>query len=99
MRSYALLRELVRDCGGKLVEQHGQAKHDPLSYAVFEGRAHNRFRMCWDKKAKRGTLEVREADGTWRVREPVVRKIPGTPFCDLYGFLATAEHLAGRRED
>ncbi len=99
MGAYAMLRELVRDCGGTLIEDQAGAKENGPHCALFVGRTNIRFRMCWDKKEKRAILEVLRPGGTWEVQGPEVRKKKGTSFTNLQEFFATAERLAGRRHD
>jgi len=103
MRSYALLRELVRDCGGTLVEEQPQDVTDKKSrnlYALFEGSTHNRFRMCWDRKEERGALEVQgPGEGEWIPLGPQVRKGRMPPYTNLHEFMVTAERLAGTRSE
>ena len=101
MRSYALLRELVRDCGGKLLEEHPNDPKDKKSrhvYALFEGRTHTRFRMCWDREKERGALQVQSPGrDEWVPLGPEVQKKKQPPYTNLYEFMVTAERLAGTR--
>ena len=98
MRSYTLLRELVRDCGAVLVdEQPADPKKARHLTATFEGRTHTRFRMCWDRKEDWGTLQVLGPDGAWLALGPQVRKGKLPPYSNLYEFMVTAERLAGTR--
>jgi hypothetical protein len=99
MGAYAVLRELIRDCGGTLIEDQAGAKENGPHCAVFVGRTNIRFRLCWDKREKRACLEVLRPDGKWEVQRPEVRKKKGTSFTNLHEFFATAERLAGRRYD
>ena len=100
MRAYSLLRELVRDCGGMLVEEQPRDRNARHLCALFEGRTHTRFRMCWDRKEERGTLQVRgPGDNEWLPLGPAVRKGRQPPYTNLHEFMVTAERLAGTRSD
>jgi len=103
MRSYALLRELVRDCGGTLVEELPDDAKDKKSRhlcALFEGRTHTRFRMCWDRKDESGTLQIQgPGDNEWVPLGPRVRRGKMPPYTNLHEFMVTAERLAGTRID
>lgn len=103
MRSYALLRELVRDCGGTLVEEQPKDAKDKKSRhlcALFEGRTHTLFRMCWDRKEERGTLQVQgPGENEWIPLGPHVRKGNLPPYTNLHEFMVTAERLAGTRSE
>jgi hypothetical protein len=96
MRSYALLRELVRDCGGTLVEDQLDGKNAKRRCAVFVGRTNIRYRLCWDKKESCGTLQVLGPDANWEIAS-IVRKRNGASYTNLRSFMDTAERLAGRR--
>ena len=101
MRSYTLLRELVRDCGGTLLEEQPKDIKDKkahIIYALFEGRTNTRVRMCWDRKEERGTLQVQGPGGDeWLPLGPEVSKGRRPPYSNLYEFMVTAERLAGTR--
>ena len=100
MRSYALLRELVRDCGGNLVNEAPADKKSRHLCAFFEGRTHTRFRMCWDRKDEQGILEVQgPGEGEWIALGPKVHKGRQPPYSNLHEFMVTAERLAGTRTD
>ena len=100
MRAYSLLRELVRDCGGTLVEEQPRDRKARHLCALFEGQTHTRFRMCWDRKEERGTLQVRGPGGDeWLPLGPTVRKGRQPPYTNLHEFMVTAERLAGTRSD
>jgi hypothetical protein len=100
MRSYALLRELVRDCGGTLVDEQPRDKKARHLCALFEGHTHTRFRLCWDRKEKHGTLQVQgPGDNEWLPLGPDVRRGKLPPYSNLHEFMVTAERLAGTRYD
>lgn len=100
MRSYALLRELVRDCGATLVaEEPGDQKKARHLVAVFEGRTHTRFRLSWDRKEDHGVLEVPDGGDAWLPIGPTVRKGRRPPYSNLHEFMVTAERLCGTRDN
>jgi hypothetical protein len=96
MRSYELLRELVRDCGGTLVEDQAEGRSAKRLCAVFVGRTNIRYRLCWDKKEASATLQVLGPGAKWE-NACVVRKRNGASYSNMRAFLETAERLAGRR--
>jgi hypothetical protein len=99
MRAYEWLRELVKDCGGVLVDEEINPKNAGPTLAVFSGRAGNRFRFAWDRKRKTGLLQVEGEKGVWIDQEPVIVKTPGATYSNLHDFMVKAERLAGIRTD
>jgi hypothetical protein len=100
MRAYALLRELVRDCGGILVEERPKDRKARQLCALFEGRTHTRFRMCWDRKDGHGILQVQgPGESEWLQLGPKVRKGRMPPYSNLHEFMVTAERLSGTRSN
>ena len=97
VRAYSLLRELVRDCGATLVEEKVVGKDSSHLHAEYEGAAKVRFRLCWDRREKRGVIQVRGPDKEWQDSGPEVRKTKSVPYTNLHAFMAHAEALAGRR--
>ncbi len=98
MRSYALLRELVRDCGAALLAEERSDETKPRRLvAVFEGHTHTRFRLSWDRKEELGVLEVPGSGDEWLPIGPSVHKGRCPPYSNLYDFMVTAERLCGTR--
>ena len=95
MRAYTTLRELVKNCGGRLTEE--QVNPDPAgtAQAVFIGRSSTRFRLLWDGRRQCGHLQAQGESAQWQDTGPVVNKPAGANFSNLHEFLAVAERLAG----
>ena len=96
LRSYTLLRELVRDCGGTLVEDRLDGGYAAHACATFVGTTNIRYRLRWDIKEGFGMLQVAAPDGTW---EDVIgaRKKQTGSYTNFRAFIEAAERLAGRR--
>lgn len=98
LRSYALLRELVRDCGGTLLEDQVDSRTATSACATFVGCTNIRYRLRWDGIEDSGMLQVQAPAGTW---EDVVgtRKKPTGSYTNFRALIDAAERLAGRRLD
>ena len=94
MRAYTTLRELVRNCGGTLIEEHMNADVGGSAQAVFLSRSEARFRFVWDGKENCGFLQPDGAGEKWQGQAAVVRKPAGANFSNLHEFLTVAERLA-----
>lgn len=96
LRSYTLLRELVRDCGGTLIEDRVDSANATCAYSTFVGRTNNRYRLRWNIKERFGMLQVAASDSNW---EDVVEvhKNPTGSYTNFRPFIEAAERLAGRR--
>jgi hypothetical protein len=95
MRAYLTLRELVRNCGGSLIEEHVDPKAGGSAHAVFQGQSNTRFRFVWDGKENSGFLQPEGGDQKWLGQTAIVRKPTGANFSNLHEFLKTAERLTG----
>jgi hypothetical protein len=95
MRAYTTLRELIRNCGGKLAEEQFNPDPAGTAQAVFVGRSSARYRLLWDGRQQRGRLQVQVEAAQWQDRGPEVHKPARANFSNLHEFLATAERLAG----
>jgi hypothetical protein len=94
VRAYTTLRELVRSCGGTLIEEHMNADARGSAQAVFASRSKAKFRFVWDGKESCGFLQPDGADAKSQGQPAVVRKPAGANFCNLHEFLTAAERLS-----
>lgn len=98
MHAYSSLREIVRDSGGVLVEEHLSPESFGSAYAIFSGQG-ARFRLVWDGKEGYGLLQVEAHAGDWIDQGPLVRERLGGNFSDMPAFLDTAERLVSGAEE
>ena len=95
MRAYTTLRELIKNCGGRLTEEQFNPDAGGTAEAVFVGRSSARYRLLWDGRQQRGHLQAQGEGAQWHDLGPVVHKPARANFSNLHEFLAVAERLGG----